>query len=363
MKKLKVMFAAPVPPPYGGIGNWVLLMQRYLIDHPSIELSDIVNTGPKSRTLDGRTFADRVIGQGLEMFRQNRKMKERIAANRPDILHITTSGSMAIVRDLLLLHSAKKLGIPAFYHIRFGRIPIISEKNTLEWKLMHRAVLLSARTIAIDHKTADALRKYFPGGKILEIPNPFDVKQIRVPPKTADSKTALFVGWCIKTKGIEELLEAWKAVVAEHPDWTLRIIGPGEETYVQSLKDRFSMDHVEMLGEQPHDKVLEDMNTASVFILPSYTEGFPNAVLEAMALEKPIIATNVGAISDMLSNKAGIVIPPKDSAAIVNALNQLLSDEVLRNELAANARQRLLENYEVNVVVRQYEEAWRSVLA
>lgn len=363
-KRIKVLLAAPVPPPYGGIGNWVLLMRQYLAGSEDVQLLDVLNTGPKQRGLDGRSLWDRVVGQGLEMLKSKRALKSKIRREAPDVIHITTSGQLAIIRDIFFLKTAKKEGVPSVYHIRFGRIPEIAQSNTLEWKLMKKAISLASKTMTIDEKTYSALKDQFEAGRICKVPNPFDVSTLKALARNVqpiEPHKIMFLGWCVKTKGIEELLSAWDSVCGDYTNWILEIVGPAEETYLDFLKKRYSMQQVRMLGEKKHDEAMELLNEADVFILPSYTEGFPNAVLEAMALEKPIVATDVGAIGEMLANGCGVLIKPQNTEEVINALKLLMSNEQLRMELGKNARRHLEEEYTIDAVLEQYKSIWSEV--
>lgn len=358
---MKILLVAPVPPPYGGIANWVLLMEEYFKDNRENELVGIIDISPKKRGLDGRTLWDRIVKQGFEMFKLNSKLKQMIQDKNPNILHMTTSGQFAIIRDILFLYTAKIKKIPTLYHIRFGRIPEIEKKNTLEWKLLKKAIKLSNKVITIDEKTYQVLNKHFCNNKIEKIANPFNLNKITLIKNKNPSKVIMFLGWCIKEKGIEELLLAWEEINRDYPEWNLKLVGPINDNYKMELLKKFSMKQVILEGEKEHDVALELLNNSSIFILPSYTEGFPNSILEAMALEKPIIATDVGAIAEMLEQDGGIIIPPKDKNAIKESLIKLLDDKVLRELYGNNAKERLVNNYSIEVIVKKYNFVWREI--
>ncbi|MBE6589654.1 MAG: glycosyltransferase family 4 protein [Ruminococcaceae bacterium] len=360
---MKICMVAPVPPPYGGIGNWVLLMDEFVRDKENVEFVH-VNTAPKSRGLDGRSLWDRVVVQGFSMFGKKNELKHILKKEKIDAIHITTSGQLAVIRDTMLLKAAKKGKTPTVYHIRFGRIPEIAQANTREWRMIKKAMEVASCVIAIDTKTLAAIKKYAPDVNVCYIPNPFDLAKLERAGIKAElplRKELVFVGWVIKTKGIEELLEAWECVKDTYPEWKLRIIGPYAEDYYKELSSRFSFDRVIFDGEKKHDEAMTLLAGAEGFILPSYTEGFPNAVLEAMALEKPIIATNVGAIPDMLENGCGIVIPAKDTEALKEALEHLLSNDKERQTMSKNARAKLESDYTVETVFGEYEKIWSAL--
>ena len=360
MEKVKLLLAAPVPPPYGGIGNWVLLMNEYLADKEEVELVDIINTAPKQRGLDGRSLFDRVIGQGLEMLRLRRQMKKVIKEKKPTVVHITTSGQLAIIRDILFLKLLKRKRKYSVYHLHFGRIPEIIRKNNMEWKLLKKALGLSSQIIAIDSRTKEALEKEFGSEKVNLIANPFVTKNTEKYVNGETSKIVMFLGWCVKTKGIEELLSAWISIERQYPDWVLKIVGPYDTEYQKKLKQKYHSNSIVFEGEKEHEEALDILSKSEVFVLPSYTEGFPNAVLEAMALGKPIIATDVGAIKEMLSDNSGVVIPPQDTDAVKQALLKVLDDEKLRKSLGDNAYHRIREQYDIGIIYKKYLSVWRG---
>lgn len=358
-KKLSVCLVAPIPPPYGGIGNWVLLLKEYNQKHKKIELN-IVDTAPKSRGIDGRTLWERVFIQGMQMLVKQKELKQSIKENRPDVIHITTSGQLAVIRDILLLRTAEKKGIPTVYHIRFGRINDIAQNNTREWKLISKAMLLATVVVAIDNTTYNAIKQNLPTVNVVCIPNPIDILNLPKPIKS-NSKTVMFLGWVIKTKGIEELLTAWEQIYKNHCDWSLRIVGPYKNEYLHYLKNSYSSDGVVYEGEKSHEEAMEILNDSEVFVLPSYTEGFPNAILEAMALAKPVIATRVGAIPDMLADECGVLINDKSSCDIKIALNELITDESIRIELSTKAYNKLLNEYKIEIIFNKYMTEWQEL--
>ena len=358
---MKVAMVVPLPPPYGGIANWAVMLREYVKKQETIEFT-YVNIAPKKRDLDGRTLWDRIVGQGFAMFAQKKNLRKVIKEEKVDVIHMTTSGQLATIRDIQMLKLAKKKKIPMVYHIRFGRIPEIAKNNTREWKLIKRAMRLASCVMVIDEKTSEAIREYLPNVNVCCVPNPFDVEKIQSFTQSVENQPEIvYLGWVIKTKGVEELLSAWDEVRKDYPDWKLRLIGPYDGEYVESLKERFSFEQVVLDGEQPHDEAMAALAKSSIFTLPSYTEGFPNVVLEAMALGKAVLATEVGAIPDMLGD-CGVVIPAKSVQGIVDGLKYLLEDETLRNNLGEKAREKLMREYTLEKVVEEYKRIWNEII-
>ena len=355
---MRIAMVAPVPPPYGGIGNWVLMLDEYVKNRDDVSFVHI-NTSPVSRGLDGRSLWERVVTQGFIMLKKRGELKKLLRSEHVDIVHITTSGQLAAVRDIMMLKVARHAHVRSIYHIRFGRVPEIAAANTHEWELLKRALSLADQVIAIDTKTEKAVRKYAPDVKVCYTPNPFDTGKVKAIPTHDEkcTKEIVFIGWVVKTKGVGELLEAWSGLRSAHPDWTLRIVGPYAKEYRDELNGKFTGDQTVFDGEKPHDEAMEILARADIFILPSYTEGFPNVVLEAMALKKPIIATALGAIPDILEG-CGVVIPPKDTQAVRVALEEMMNDEACRSELGQKAGEVLKSRYTLETVFEQYKAIW-----
>jgi glycosyltransferase involved in cell wall biosynthesis len=360
-KMLKICFVVPVPPPYGGIANWTQLMCNYITNaRTDIKLS-FINIAPKTRQTEGRTLWNRIIDSGFGMIKHYRELNRLINKNCPDVIHITTSGQLAVIRDILLLNTAKRKGVPTVYHICFGRIKEIAQNNTREWKLISKAMLLASEVIAIDNTTYKTIKEYLPLVNVVCIPNPIDISNLPEP-VTSSSKIIMFLGWVIKTKGIEELLSAWEKVYKGNGDWRLRIVGPAKEEYLDYLKSHYSFEGVIYEGEKSHKEAMDLLNSSEIFILPSYTEGFPNAVLEAMALSKPIIATQVGAIPDMLADNCGILIDLKEPEEIFIALKSLIANDKKRIDIGNNAYRKLRKEYTIETIFNLYMQEWEKYL-
>jgi glycosyltransferase involved in cell wall biosynthesis len=133
-------------------------------------------------------------------------------------------------------------------------------------------------------------------------------KSIFFPSFKKESKTIVFVGNLIKEKGILELLSTFESLDGKYENYKLRIIGQGP--LLRSLLDKYAHinERVKFLGSLPLDKVANEIREAALLVLPSYREGVPNVLLEALSCGTPIVATNVGGIPEVIEPNCGIVI-------------------------------------------------------
>ena len=352
---LRICLVAPVPPPYGGISHWTSMILQNAAERIDVQL-EVVDIASRWRAVDDLACWKRILGGGLQLLRDMCWVLWRLRYH-PHVMHLTTSGQFAIIRDLAIMTIAKRFNVPVIYHIRFGRVPQEAGKQSREWLLLARAMRMAHTVIAIDASTEHAIQRFLPYVRVINIPNCVNAHSFLQLDRNADSrKTVMFLGWVIPTKGIEELVQAW--VELQPAGWRLLIVGPGNTEYQQRLIQKYHSAHLEFLGEKSHDKAMRLMADADVFVLPSYTEGFPNVVLEAMALGKPIIATREGAIPEMLADGCGVLVNKQNALELRDALLKVLKDSDLRSRLGARARERVLQEYSIETVFSQYMTAW-----
>lgn len=187
------------------------------------------------------------------------------------------------------------------------------------------------------------------------VPNP--IAPVEYTPSSS-SRTVLYLGYVVKTKGMEELVKAWKEIHEAYPEWKLRIVGAYVEEYKKNLNSIYSDDSIEYTGQKSHEEAMEELKNAGVFVLPSYMEGFPYSVCEAMFCGKAIVAANVGAIPVMLSDEAGILCKAKDVGSLVEKLRLVISDNALREKLGMTASIKANAQYAESVVMERYKAIW-----
>ena len=354
---MNILLISPEPPPYGGIANWTAMMKDYVKN-----TEDVIRTidiSPKKRATEGRTIFHRVFISGFDMFRKKHELKRKIKEERPDVIHMTTAGSLAMFRDILLLKTARKYKIPTVYHIRFGKTRQMAENNSHMWQRFSKAMKLAGVVAAIDKNTYDAINEYVPEAKTVLVPNPINMANL--PEPAQKKKQVVFLGWVVAAKGVSELVKAWNVIGEEFPDYKLIIVGQAKQEYFEELRCAATVDNIVFTGEMKHNDAVQLLAESKVFILPSYTEGFPNSVLEAMALKNAVVATKVGAIPEMLADECGVLISPRSVDEIVCALKKVLGDEEKISEMASCAFAKVNREYSIEKVYEQYKKIWNGV--
>jgi glycosyltransferase involved in cell wall biosynthesis len=177
----------------------------------------------------------------------------------------------------------------------------------------------------------------------------------------------IFIGHIIKEKGVYELAEACSQIPSVKE---LVLIGHYESSVKNELLKRAShrTDNtwLKMPGELSHEEVLDFICNSDILVLPSYTEGFPMVIIEAMAMGCPVIATDVGAIPEMLEADGeypcGICVPVKDAEILKDTISELMADPVKRIAMGRNGAARVLKHYTVGKIAGMYKSVWQAAV-
>lgn len=179
-------------------------------------------------------------------------------------------------------------------------------------------------------------------------------------------KSILFVGRLTTQKGLCYLFNALPRIKEKCGDFRLMIIGEGplKKQLIELSRKLDVANDVVFLGEVKHDIIAEFYSQADVFVMPSLSESFPNVMLEAMAMEKAVVATKVGVVPEVATDKENaILIEPGDEEQIANSVITLFSDASLRKKLGANARKLVEETYTWDSVAKKTLQIYEKALA
>ncbi len=173
--------------------------------------------------------------------------------------------------------------------------------------------------------------------------------------KEDDVFTFLFVGRIVGDKGINELVEAFTRLYNKYKNVRLVLVG----TYEHELdpvsdttrKEIDTNDAINACGTKYGDDLLQMYVDADCFVMPSYREGFPNTVLEAGAMNLPSIVTDINGSREIIANeKNGLIVPSKNTTALYEAMERILTDDVLRMHMARMARPMINSRFEKEFV-------------
>ena len=222
------------------------------------------------------------------------------------------------------------------------------------------------------------MRRINPRCRVLDIANGIDLDRFSPDPTlraagrarlpVGTSPLVMIVGHLSAVKGYPVFLRAAAAVRAQHPDCHFAALG-GEtvsDGYLAHLRAEAGTlglsDRMHFLGFR--DDVPEVMAAADVIVLPSWSEGLPLAVLEAMACGKPVVATPVGGVGRaVVEGVTGVLVPPGEPITLASAIARLLVDPISAAAMGIEGRRRVESRYSLARFTRSVEELYESLLA
>jgi glycosyltransferase involved in cell wall biosynthesis len=254
---------------------------------------------------------------------------------------VVTTAITLLLRKPVILHSHS-----ADFHVFYANLPHIIQLG-LSWIFRK-----STRFIVLSH----SWKKFYienlglEAERIIVLPNPVKFPAKILPPTPTDKVNFLFLGKIGERKGVFDLISAFSAIpLAQREQAELVIAGDGEGTRarqtIEQLNLTQSIQILDWVDESQRDELLAKAN---VFVLPSYNEGLPMALLEAMSWGLPVITTPVGGIPELISTaKNGLLVTPGKIEQLSAAMQLLIEDESLRT-LLGNAGRESVRPFEVN---------------
>lgn len=343
---MKVCMIGHFPPHLGGISSYVYLLSKsliengdevYVVTYPHENIHDLENihvesvSTPKIKGLRGLFFA--INGA--------RKVIQMVKENDIDIIHAHYLFPPGLAGLIAAMFTGKK-----FYVTLHGSDVFILSSNKLLKPLL-RLILQDATGIfavseAVKEKT---LKLGIPQleDKIKVTWNGIDTNKFH-PQKTStfreelnikpEESMILFVGNLVQQKGVKYLLRAKKLM---KEDSKLVIVGGGP--LLNDLKGMMEYEKIEdVIFTGPRSDVDEILPASDVVVLPSISESFGIALLEAMSCGKAVVGTKVGGIPELVNDQTGILVESEDPVALGEAMDKLVVDEDLRNEMGKNGR-------------------------
>ncbi len=249
---------------------------------------------------------------------------------------------------VLHLHSGK---MPAYYQQQLGRFG----QNLFRW-LLRKAT----RVLVLTPEWLEWVQSVEPACRAQVLFNPVLIPELDSTPR--EPASILFLGRMDENKGVRLLLQAMVPLLAKYPDLLVRIGGDGDWPAIEAFAQSLGLaGHVQYLGWVVGEDKRRLLACSTLYALPSYKEGLPMGVLEAMACGLPVVATSVGGIPSVRENgQHGLLIEPGSVAQLSAALDRLLADPALRLRMATAARIRVSALCSAHGVVQDLTAVYRE---
>jgi glycosyltransferase involved in cell wall biosynthesis len=270
---------------------------------------------------------------------------------RPDSVLIFAANGPSIYEKGAMAMIARFFGRNTIFAPRGGPIVKEVEQSNFKRKFLIRVIRKSNYVIcqgSFWKEFYSSLMDYQDTDKLVIIPNWIDSSLYQNEKKdTANSSGTLlilFVGWLMKEKGVFDLFNALNSVDFGDKKAEANFIGNGQarEALLEMAKQKAVSAKLHFPGWLYDADKIQYFKSADIFVLPSYAEGMPNSLMEAMASGIACIATRVGAVPDLISHEHdGLIIEAGDVAALTAAIQRLSDDPVVRTKLGKNAAKKI----------------------
>jgi len=274
---------------------------------------------------------------------------------KPDFVHLNVPfGTLAIIRDLVLLFICGICQKTTIVHIRGGKFLTEPCNNSLIRHFISTILKKAARIIVLGAKEKQKISDEYliPEDKIIILPNAVKIasEETLNEKKFSSRLHILFLGRLDKDKGFTEMEDALLILKEKKIDFLLTVCGEGpyKDVFLNKINGQFD-NQVEFLGIVEGNEKINVLKKAHIFLLPSYFEGLPNALLEAMSNFCVPIVTPVGSIPEVINDSQnGIIVPVHNSVKIAEAIIKLNKNRKFLKVLSINAHSTVLREFNID---------------
>lgn len=343
---MKILLVSPISPPNGGMATWTDLYLKDSENHNEVFTVNTAFIGERALHKGGKPHLFTEIIRFIRIILNYLKFLKN---NEIDIIHINSSCSKTgIIRDAVCVAIAKKHHIVFHCHCNV--------QDQLKGKIATRLgkfIFNNVDAVLVLNKESQNYVNTMFDCKTILIPNAIDRNLIATNFVVSKNiKNIVYVGHVKTTKGICEIIEA----ANEDKNLNFHLVGPISDEISKISVPK----NIIFYGRKEHFEAINIMKKGDVFLFPSYTEGFSMVMLEAMAIGLPIIASNVGANSEMIELNGGIIINPKSSEEIVDALKKI-SPSSTRLKMSSWNLNKVNNYYRDDMIFNKIQEVYNEI--
>ena len=352
----RVLFVGAFPPAGSAIVGGMVTSCRILLSSSFPARFDL-------DLLDSTQISNPPPGFGVRLVRAVRRFTQfiaRLERRRPDAVLLFVAVGASIVEKGVMAWYARLRRVPVIMFPRGGSVVDDCRRSALTrawvgflFRGARKIVCQSDawRRFAVDvlgflPPNVTVIRNWTATRELLEI----GAKRLA---RRDSPVRLLFVGWLEREKGVFELIDACRQLAANRV-FTLDMVGEGNASAeARSLVARHGLGEViRFRGWLNQEQIHRELTDADVLVLPSWAEGLPNAMIEAMAARLAVVVTAVGAIPELIDDRrSGILVEPRNADALARALNAILADGEFRDRLAHEVYRTALREFEIEAAV------------
>ncbi|MBY0236626.1 MAG: glycosyltransferase family 4 protein [Burkholderiaceae bacterium] len=281
------------------------------------------------------------------------------------LVHIHVASGFSFWRKALYVWTLRVAGVPFILHLHGGNfVEFYRASSALAQRFIRTSFGRAARVMVLSQTWVGRMAPIVDRNACVAIGNPvatWPAKQREPRPV----RRFLFLGRFERDKGLAELLAAFSEVFRLHPDVELLLGGEGDVASIEQVAAKLPglRAAIKLLGWVGGDAKRQAFDAADVFVLPSYIEGLPVAMLEAMSCVMPVVVTPVGSIPEVVTNRiSGLLVAPQDVNALTAAMLSLVQEPGLAERLGQEGKAIFDRSFDAQVVCEQVERLYAELL-
>ena len=284
--------------------------------------------------------------------------------HKNDILHVHMSADNSFYRKAVFIRKAHKEGKKIIIHMHGSTFDLFYKErcNDVQKQQIREIFAMADKVIALSGDWKEFLAQYIcDAQKIVVIYNAVKIPEAYS--KDYADRKMLFLGILGQRKGTYDLIEVLPEILSKYPDSHIYFGGDGEREQAERLcMEKGIADHVTFLGWVRGEEKEKLLKECSIYVLPTYHEGMPMSILEAMSYGMAVLSTYVGGIPHIITdNENGLLCEAGDKTALQEKLLKLLEDENLRERLGQNAYKKMTREFDVRENVRKLLEMYKDI--
>lgn len=336
---LKVVTVGNAPSVKGGITSVISQVLSHNWSEQNIDMRFIP-------TFEGGSSADKIKAFLKGYF----QLRKEIRKGNVDVAHIHMSHKGSFSRKYYIHRLCRRYGVADIIHLHSsGFVGFYDNASESKKKKIRSLLTECSCVVALGKEWEERVRRIAPNAKIKVMNNTVHIPDMCTN-QDVDCVSFLYLGVLVKRKGVIDLLKAIKRLkvdgVLDEKKVAFNIGGSGEcESELKAYVRENSLEaFVHFLGWVAGEEKIKQLQSNQVLVLPSYNEGLPIAILEAISYGMPVVATDVGSVAEAVHNgENGFLYNAGDIDALTEALNGLISSDSLRTKMGDNSR-KLAEN-------------------
>lgn len=283
---------------------------------------------------------------------------------RVSLVHCHAAMKGSFWRKSIFALLARVAGVPVIFHLHGSEMkPFVDSQPLLLQRLIAWLLAKQSVVVVLSESWLHYVKSISPKANVEILPNYVVLPDLRAKSESdLDKVNFLFLGVVGTRKGVYDLLPAFKTAVTEVPTLRLTIGGNGEVEQAQKIASELGIDSkILFAGWVSGEDKLKLLQQAHIYVLPSYNEGLPVSLLEAMSWQVPVISTRVGGIPELVRDGVdGVLIEAGDQVALASAIIKLAKEIGLRNQMGSAAREQVEQNFSKLAVLPRLERLYAS---